>query len=492
MRLRWTLSDLLTSDQNRLTVTFTMTVTALPDPAERQLFKEAFGTGGSEAIVNHFAPGLRAAAETLAAPQEARTAVSAEFRPAWIDALRTAAQPIAFACGVELLAPFTVEALSPSLQQEQLEQMQRTAAERRSADQMKQFQQAGELLKQWEQLKSATPSITPSQLLSQLPEGDRGGMLQTLLMASATPAGGAARTVVLWAVAGTTLIQVDCQQVDPAAPLADPRAISLPTDLGPLRSVQSIGANLLVGAQTGVYLVDPTMARAPMAFRDPQLRSEHGFSRAVWAFDGVWAIHRDGGLVGWRDGAGDQPSRVFRPEQLGGSPRNLLSAADGSAILFSVNDRLLKLDAGGSPATVDTAAAPIVGLAAVDGRLIVACEDGTVACYHAGSMHKISSHRPAGRIATVALLPWLSSARLLLAGCDGPIFSIGLDDQLIMQYGGLGGPTRAVAAVAGKVAAMTADRQRLLIWNGWEGRAPAAQVQLASLARHRIADLAFG
>jgi hypothetical protein len=42
------------------------------------------------------------------------------------------------------------------------------------------------------------------------------------------------------------------------------------------------------------------------------------------------------------------------------------------------------------------------------------------------------------------------------------------------------------------VAAVSPDRQRLVLWNSWEGRQPAAELFLAALARHRIADIAFG
>jgi hypothetical protein len=48
-----------------------------------------------------------------------------------------------------------------------------------------------------------------------------------------------------------------------------------------------------------------------------------------------------------------------------------------------------------------------------------------------------------------------------------------------------------VTGSAEVVAAVSADRQRVILWNSWDGRKPAAEVFLAGLARHRVADVAF-
>jgi hypothetical protein len=41
------------------------------------------------------------------------------------------------------------------------------------------------------------------------------------------------------------------------------------------------------------------------------------------------------------------------------------------------------------------------------------------------------------------------------------------------------------------VAAASPDRQRIILWNSWEGRQPAAEIFITSIARHRITDLAL-
>src|SRR5271170_2331572 len=104
-RAKWVFDDLVTADGHRLTVAFAAALRTVPEAAERQLFEETFGAAaesvGDDVVVAHFATGLAAAATELAARQNVESALSEDFRGRWIDALRTAANAIAFGCGVE-------------------------------------------------------------------------------------------------------------------------------------------------------------------------------------------------------------------------------------------------------------------------------------------------------------------------------------------------------------------------------------------------------
>jgi hypothetical protein len=51
---------------------------------------------------------------------------------------------------------------------------------------------------------------------------------------------------------------------------------------------------------------------------------------------------------------------------------------------------------------------------------------------------------------------------------------------------------KILAAAADWVVAVSADRQRLVLWNTWEGRKPATEVSVSAVARHRVADVDFG
>jgi hypothetical protein len=49
----------------------------------------------------------------------------------------------------------------------------------------------------------------------------------------------------------------------------------------------------------------------------------------------------------------------------------------------------------------------------------------------------------------------------------------------------------ALAATNGLIAGVSADRQRVVIWNSWDPRRPAAEINVTARTRHRIADVAF-
>lgn len=486
MRLRWSFGDLVTLDGHRITAAFVCSLKILPEPAERKLFEETFLHGNAAIstadILNHFTPALRSAAAGVAQGSDAEPLLADDFRSTWIQALRAAGNATAFACGIELLAPFAVEITSPSLQQERLEQMQRTVAERKAADRVGHFQRAAELLQQWDALRASSPSLTPGNLIEQMNPSDRGAMLDTLLIASAKQTA----QPDLWAVAGPYLVRIDLQGDSP-----QPQLLPLPPTAGPLRSVRHANGRVLVGARTGVFVIDPASPNDPQTYLDPHLSSEHGFTRVTFGPGGVWACHRDGGIVGWTRGQFDRPTRALRATELGGPPRNLMPGRDASQLLFTVGARLLAIDPVGGVTTLANMPSPIAAALSCDDRLILASEDGTVAIIDARTFEKLSDTRPTSELTAASLMPWLSSSRILLTTADGPMFCIGIDDALVTQYTSPHVGVRAPAGSAAKVAALSPDRQRIVLWNAWDTRRPAGEIYLTGLTKHRAADIAF-
>jgi hypothetical protein len=125
-------------------------------------------------------------------------------------------------------------------------------------------------------------------------------------------------------------------------------------------------------------------------------------------------------------------------------------------------------------------------------RAIAVTENGSVAIFDVHNYTKIADLRPINQAGGAALLPWLGTVRILLTTPEGPIYCVGLEDQLVTQYSGPHLGMRTVTGSPSKVAAMSADRQRVILWNTWDGRQPASEIHLASLTKHRIADIAFG
>jgi len=97
----------------------------------------------------------------------------------------------------------------------------------------------------------------------------------------------------------------------------------------------------------------------------------------------------------------------------------------------------------------------------------------------------------ASPLTAAALLPWLGSNRLLLATDEGPIYCVGLDDELVTTYLSSHRGLRVVSAVADLVAAVSADRQRVVLWNSWDGKKPLAELSVSATAKHRVGDIEF-
>jgi hypothetical protein len=67
---------------------------------------------------------------------------------------------------------------------------------------------------------------------------------------------------------------------------------------------------------------------------------------------------------------------------------------------------------------------------------------------------------------------------------------VGLEDSVVHRYRSpYSGSLRAVAAQPSTIVAVSNDRQRLLAWSPGEGGMPKSDLNVASLTRHRVADV---
>ncbi len=214
LRVRWELAGLSTLDQNDLRCRFVASLGAVDNALDRRMFTEVLLAGRNavteQDLSAHFAPALQAAASKIAAQFAAGSWVEgdATARCAMIEAILAAARPVAFACGVELLAPFDVELQSLSYQQQRLRAMQQSMLDQRAAGELEQLQRAAHLLREFQELRKAAPELSAGRVLEQVSPADRGSMLRTLLMAGAQEQ----RKPSLWAVAGPYLVRIDPSQ----------------------------------------------------------------------------------------------------------------------------------------------------------------------------------------------------------------------------------------------------------------------------------------
>ena len=235
----------------------------------------------------------------------------------WSRRVKSAAVSVAFACGLEVIPPFTVELQSASFERHRIRTAQQAIIEKEAAGQVEQFQRAAELLKQYQALRKDSPDLSASQVLRQVNSADQGTLMQALLMASARNSGPSA----LWGVAGPYLVKVDASDpIDGRSP-PKPQLFPLPPTLGPLRSVCAEEINgrrmLLVGAQHGFLLVNEEDPADVRAFRDVGLDSPLGFNRVTyWPATGQYcATHSEAGLVCWDSDNTDEPVKAIRPRR---------------------------------------------------------------------------------------------------------------------------------------------------------------------------------
>jgi hypothetical protein len=528
LRLRWELSELLTSDGHALMGSVACSVRAIPDRTERRMLEEVLLDGqvsvNAASVAAHFLSAMRSAAARVARQHPASDWVSNEAcKQELIDALKIAATSVAFSCGVEILPPFQLDVQSPTFERQRLREMQQSLAEKQAAEQVEHFHRAAELFKQYESLRAAAPQLSPGRVLQQIGPADQGAVLRTLLMAGAR--GQAPQK--LWAVAGPYLVQIDARADGDDRISTQPNLFPLPPTLGPLRSVRAADVEgqcvLLVGARGGFILFDPQRPDEPRLYHDSAVQTEHGFNRIIY-----WPQHRqfcgthaDAGLVCWDVDAPNEPKCAQRTVELlpmdgpaqvgapslminsqasyagsmqsGGSsgPRNL-AVLGGAGILFSIGPNLFIWDGQKADALASDGKAEVIAILSESDRLLCVSDDGSIGLLDSASRQWIARDRRVGRVRAAGALPWLGSMRLLLAGDEGPIQCIGIDDPLVTHYSGPYRGLRMVAGSAEMVAASSPDRQRVILWNSWDGRQPAGELFVTSATRHRITDLAFG
>lgn len=132
----------------------------------------------------------------------------------------------------------------------------------------------------------------------------------------------------------------------------------------------------------------------------------------------------------------------------------------------------------------------VVTLLLLDDRLWSIHENGSLCQTDLSTGDVVSSERRWGKIKSAGSLAWLGTTRVLLSGEDGALQCVGLNAPLVTHYSSPHRGLRVVLGGLGFVAGVSADRQRVIIWNIWEGRQPGSEIFVGALAKHRIADIA--
>lgn len=497
VRASWLMQGLPTGDDHLVHCRFSAAVRCVDSPADRKLFEEQFLSDERlqvtvSQIVEYLQAPLRKAAAAMALGLSAEQAISGKHDQAFIQTLVQAAQPLCFAAGIELVAPMQVHLESPSLQQQVLEKIARQRADQLSAEHVRELQRAAEVLRRFYELRQSLPDLSPGALLERISPSDRGQVFKALLLSGSDQE--PHRT--LFSVAGSCLIRVD-----PSTGRID--TTELPTLAGPFRSIQSMQAEgparLLIGAQRGIVLLDPDNPAQAVAYLDPESTSSLGFNKVVYRTEDstLWATHSEAGLVMWRWDEPNQPARVFRLPELRqsisishetSSGPGHLTLLDSGRLVFSLGSNLVLVDEDRCK-PLGTVGSNIVGLIRQSPSLVITRSGGLFRLDQASSQPWLWQQRPYS-ITAAATMPWMGRRRILLAGEHGPVDCLGEEDSLITQYVSVHRSLRGLTACQRFIAGLSADRQRVVIWDVHEGSRPRGEILVTPLVRHRLVDLA--
>jgi len=482
VRLNWSWPALTACDGHELSVRFGCGIRAAGAAADRQLLREALLGGRKDAtlqcVAALFDESLRATATALAAALPAAE-LDDQARNIWQQKLAGQANRVAFAAGLEVLAPFELQ------------------IESRTLARLSRVRRAGELLAEIQSVRSAHPDLPGGALLNHLETADRPEALAAMLLAEGR------QPATALAVAGNQLIRIPLAGGEAGTITPAVQQEEIDPAIGPLRSVTAAKFDgrdvLILGGRAGLTIT----GRPGPVYTVANCQSPLGFSHALIDGDLLIARHGELGLLAWTIGSPHPNPTCGRTiatnaQLFGESPQPAsgeLALLSRGQYLISAGNRICRVrDGAVSVLGTGETAAPVISLIARDANVLAIRCDASVDQIDrslAQIDRLLPPRGPAGTVTAAAALPLAGSCRLLLAGQDNVIRCIGLEDDLVSEYRSTHAGLRMVAGATGWVIAVSADRQRLIFWAAHDGRQPAAEIHVTALVRHRIAGIAL-
>ncbi|HMO27581.1 MAG TPA: hypothetical protein PKB10_15070, partial [Tepidisphaeraceae bacterium] len=454
--LRFVLPGVVARDNHELLVEVETPLRVAQGPGDLETFAQQFLA--TQPIVTlgqvgeKLEPALRHAVVALARNHDAADLVDADANRRHEIATRLLAglQSTAFGLSVELTGLPDARIASPSLDRARAQQRADAVAAERFARQQQRLSQLASLLDEFSRARASAPDLTTRELLARLPADDRASLASHAWQLDAS------KGAVFEVIGGNTLLRIDVASDGPVA-----SAQPIDESLGPVRSLNDAALDerrvRLIGARDGVLLDD---AETRVAFRAPSHGTPNGFNAAAVdpSARRLYATHSALGLVGWSLNAPDRVDLHLLPDKLSGdgSPRHLLL---GGAVLVACGGRVLAVEPGVCR-SLDHGGAPVLLLAADERRTLVARADGSVQALDESL--RVSSLRPPGRsIVAATVLRGQAGAWLVLADASGAVECVRPDDGIAIPLGRCPRGVSMLAAGAGTIAVVSADRTHL-------------------------------
>ena len=415
---------------------------------------------------------------------------------AYAAAAAEAARLPLFKLGLMPDGPATATADAPALRQRKAEQAAADAA--RAAN-----DRADDLLHRFEDIRRQSPDVPPGRLLMALPPEDRRDALLKLFEAAGTKEPGR-----LMLAAGVRLFEVESDGLRDIGDLGE---------LGPIRRLRRdvLGDRvvLLVGSRDGVSIASADVpvtahhyssslpAHSSLGFNDAAVVSDWGPTLLV-------ATHGERGVEAWgeRESSSEtwpqddlRQNPAFESNALPPIPRAVTRYADGEAAV-AIGNLIFAWDGRHSSVAdmpADLEAAPVLALIRFPHNphrsILAVMSDGNLASLTAddGRLEGTTATPVDLPLTAASAVPWLGDVRVAACVEGGPVVVGGPDDDVRVEYRSEHKGFAAVAASGGRLAAVTGDRQRVVVWNLHEPERPILDLYALADTRSRVADVAF-
>ncbi|HNQ24774.1 MAG TPA: hypothetical protein PKK06_16965 [Phycisphaerae bacterium] len=503
LELEFAEEQLTTQDRFQCQARVTVSVRVVPERAELlSLSKTVLGserTATAATLRRYLQGALRQALVQAAGAQEAAVLVDGQA-PA-VEALSKALQGPCFLAGLVVEGTPRVRFDSETFRQVRQSEEQ-AARQQREHEASRQVQQAleqaqrthldhlAELLAKLKQLAAASPQAELGDLMRTFSEAQRGELYEALF--ATAPSG--PRTAWIAVASGDELLFLD-----PSAPAAINRRVTISGSAGPLRSVQT-GLTpegrtvLLVGAATGVYQLAPEAAQAEVTFLVPDAAGVRGgFNAATRVGTRLFATHSELGLLEWSIDAPASPRRRFAALTQSAKSVRCVQLLGGD-LYGSIDDHVLRWpadDVSDQPAQVYTeAGGQITAVCPTPIGLLAGNRFGQLLFWPepAGSAPQVV-HTGSGKPVESAVLLTTGGVRRVVFTDGSPyVHARVLGDNFTCRYEAPGQMLRRVEVADDLLVGMNDLRDRLICWRPGTPGVPSATVSVGALCGRSIQD----
>ncbi len=280
----------------------------------------------------------------------------------------------------------------------------------------------------------------------------------------------------IWTAAGNAIIAMYSNDG-----FAEMRTVEVPATLGPLRSVRACDDGLLIGAKSGVYRTD-AIGGEVTAYEAGNVESAHGFNAAEWINGLLIATHSQAGLVWWDAQVREKPAG-----QAALTSAKLVTTLDGAgAAVFAAGERVMLFEHGQTAPVEGLPGGEIVALLETFQAVMVAYSDGAIWEIERWTRRVQKVRNVPGVVAAAAIS---GSGKIITATEDGRVRSYSMGDESVTEFASSHLGLRAISAFGATIAAVSPDRQRVVVWNSNEPRKAGVERHIGAMARHRVVDL---